>query len=862
MSLGVICDPLVFSGSAAGGVDQIMTSPQEAVEENNDLDFDQTAAPVLSLAARMASLDLDDAGVRTEREAQRGDAKQELAVSFAQKGENVFLTGKAGTGKSWATKQILKSLQQGGKVVHVTAPTGMAAINIDGTTIHSWGGFGLGSRYSDYNKMMSPESRKRVQLTDVLILDEISMLSGHMFDVLECMVTIVRNYEAVKYRLPEVQGGSQSQNGGKQEHGGSDIVNPHVLKKRWESCETGGLGDLPPWGGIQLIVVGDFYQLPPIPERGRPTKLTTLDKEMAGNVLLKVGVQGTYAFQSRSWPNCNFCVVELTKVHRQAADDGLLDLLNDVREGKEDLYTLHGRVISAIRAPLPDRDDGIVPTELYSTIRQVVDKNQCELEKMPGDRHAFASIDEIVLDDEYKKKLLKKYKLEEVAHIPYLWAHVDKVMRPRRWEEAKREVHVLEAQKSLLLAEEIYETVAPIRDKLKALQREITDIETDQEKQKIISQSSIIEWLKKNQKFDGYCGHMALEIYNKITAFQAQLVKDFKRYKGYANKRFFREECRVGEEIILKKNAQVMLLWNVCVESKLVNGSRGILVGFLPAGEYQHILVKEINERLKRGTSAKEKTEKGTGGCEGSKAISPPAAATFGRVEPHSSLKAEHMQSIINEVCSMSDAALQHELEIAEKSMSCLEMFPFIKFAAAKCLLVVPRPFSKEFRGFFRATRRQLPLAPAWAISIHKSQGMTIDYLKADLDGCFSPGQAYVACSRGRSASTMQIENFRKELIQVSKDVKRFYSALKRGKHDATCWADTLEGYNNTAHRHQKLEEVMERKHGKRCGACNAPCSVKIVTKETSKHKGKWLVRCTNGYGGGHAFDFVPEVPT
>lgn len=70
---------------------------------------------------------------------------QTKAIETAAKGENLFLTGRAGTGKSWTTKQIVDHFVAENKVIHVTAPTGIAAINVEGTTVNSWGGFGLGS---------------------------------------------------------------------------------------------------------------------------------------------------------------------------------------------------------------------------------------------------------------------------------------------------------------------------------------------------------------------------------------------------------------------------------------------------------------------------------------------------------------------------------------------------------------------------------------------------------------------------------------------------------------------------------------------------------------------------------------------
>jgi len=74
----------------------------------------------------------------------KADEMQRKAISVARGGGNLFLTGKAGAGKSWCTKQIVKHCVETNKVIHVTAPTGIAAINVNGTTINSWGKFGKG----------------------------------------------------------------------------------------------------------------------------------------------------------------------------------------------------------------------------------------------------------------------------------------------------------------------------------------------------------------------------------------------------------------------------------------------------------------------------------------------------------------------------------------------------------------------------------------------------------------------------------------------------------------------------------------------------------------------------------------------
>lgn len=129
---------------------------QEDHEGNDDeADFlaDLLLAPEVGcITSDMANLSLIDQD--NNDEPQKGDPLQEQAIDFCAAGENIFLTGRAGTGKSWTTRQMVNKLQKQEKVVHVTAPTGMAAINVNGSTIHRWGGFGLGQYYEDFDKMM------------------------------------------------------------------------------------------------------------------------------------------------------------------------------------------------------------------------------------------------------------------------------------------------------------------------------------------------------------------------------------------------------------------------------------------------------------------------------------------------------------------------------------------------------------------------------------------------------------------------------------------------------------------------------------------------------------------------------------
>ena len=193
-------------------------------------------------------------------------------------------------------------------------------------------------------------------------------------------------------------------------------------------------------------------------------------------------------------------------------------MLNDIREGKANLCAEHKPAINAIRSPLPEKDDGIVPTELHSRNREVDKINESELNMLPGDSYSITSKDTIVLDDRYKTRLLKKYTLKAVEYMPHLWAPVESPNYPDRWEDAKHEVEALKEKKKKLLADEKYEEIGLVRDKLDAVTKEIIDIDREVKEKSIITISTITEWLKENP----ISSETANQNYDKIVPFQTQ----------------------------------------------------------------------------------------------------------------------------------------------------------------------------------------------------------------------------------------------------------------------------------------------------------------------------------------------------
>ena len=194
---------------------------------------------------------------------------------------------------------------------------------------------------------------------------------------------------------------------------------------------------------------------------------------------------------------------------------------------------------------------------------------------------------------------------------------------------------------------------------------------------------------------------------------------------------------------------------------------------------------------------------------------------------------------------------LHEELAEVEKAVaSGIKTFPLVRFLEGQLRIITPKPFSKEFRGCGTATRWQLPLQLAWAISIHKSQGMTLDYMFTELSACFAAGQAYVACSRGRGTDSMQVLNFLEENIKTSELVKSFF-AHQRGDNGAwrpPTWAEMLDEA-------RLLEEKYQGQKCQRAG-CNGICVVKQV-KNNGVNRGRWYLICEKEYLNGHTWEWL-----
>lgn len=250
---------------------------------------------------------------------------QDQALSILKTGTNVFLTGEPGSGKTHTINKYVAYLRERGIEPAITASTGIAATHIGGRTIHSWSGIGiktmLDKRELDRlasNKYVAPHIRR----SKVLILDEVSMLSPETLSMVDAVCRGVRH-------------------------------------------------SMEPFGGMQVVLVGDFFQLPPVVKESAQTELINIPR-------------ARFAYNSSAWTRANLSVCYLTEQYRQ--DDNIfLSILSAIRHGifdEDHLYQLETRKVEYDAVPKNI-------TKLFSHNADVDRVNNEMLSKLLGEPQAF-----------------------------------------------------------------------------------------------------------------------------------------------------------------------------------------------------------------------------------------------------------------------------------------------------------------------------------------------------------------------------------------------------------------------------------------------------------------------------------------
>ncbi len=243
--------------------------------------------------------------------------KQKEALEILKTGENVFLTGAAGSGKTFLLTKYIEYLKENKVAVAVTASTGIAATHLGGRTIHSWCGMGIEDEMS-IDKINALKKKnylaKSVALTKALIIDEISMLSAKQLDLVNVICQAFKE-------------------------------------------------DMRPFGGMQVVFCGDFFQLPPVGRGGKDVRFAT---------------------ESSIWNNMNLRVCYLEEQYRQS-DKKFMRLLSEIREGN---VTEEARKLLMRKIGKPAKFK-IEPTKLHTHNIDVETYNLSELKKIKKEERIF-----------------------------------------------------------------------------------------------------------------------------------------------------------------------------------------------------------------------------------------------------------------------------------------------------------------------------------------------------------------------------------------------------------------------------------------------------------------------------------------
>lgn len=280
---------------------------------------------------------------------------QQKAYDLILKGENVFITGPSGTGKSLIINTF-KKYYASLKNIAITSTTGISALLIGGSTLHSYLGIGLGNTSVDdmVKKIMKNQKiLQRWKTVDVLIIDEISMLSPDLFDKLEEVARIIRRASPTR------------------------LMTKDFIKEY-------------PFGGIQLILSGDFLQLPVVGE-------------------------GNFCFEAKSWKKCIQYVIHLDEIMRQT-DPEFQEVLNDLRFGN---LTQRAKTLLISRMKVSLKNDlGITPTRIYTVNADVDTMNEKQLDKLAQQDNEFYQYDMEIYFYKYipnPTQSIEKYKKNCIA---------------------------------------------------------------------------------------------------------------------------------------------------------------------------------------------------------------------------------------------------------------------------------------------------------------------------------------------------------------------------------------------------------------------------------------------------------------
>lgn len=691
--------------------------------------------------------------------------QQLQALQLGLGGHNLFITGGAGTGKSFLLRELAYYLrsseqQQQLRSVFMTATTGVAALNIGGVTIHSFAGIGYGEGSDSEILAKVRRSRKaagRWKYADVLIIDEVSMLSPGVLEKL-------------------------------------DLVAKSIRKRASE-----------PFGGLQLILCGDFLQLPPIyrsttPAASRGTAREGED-DVWGDKQKVEGEDRLYCFQSPVWSELQLKVVSLSKPHRQSADRQFFSLLHDLRvghvsEASNALLIAHCErstsndeaEVSADAALDPTVATASSPSSAYvrlcATNAEVDARNRKYFAKLAPvgikpQAEAAASLPPFHVYEAWDRVFMTsrsgELKSEDVAPRGQQQSYAKGSGGGRwfsnfprvRFEDSKLPTSVpLKIGTRVMLLQNVSPnlglvngTVGEVTGFMHPLElaEVVVRVMSEYRQHKLSSGTSAVSWDDEQQPEDPFAG-LSPDTRAAIQRGGFQSVRDVLRCVDTATAQTVFYHIR---QVLRGKATSSSSGFSWCDQDPSTAVSYADLYPDSFLSHYtdvKHLVragdAKGEEEELDEawdGEDVEEDSEEPVNLARLVLAELPPELRQRGRL-PMVRLQVPHLRKL-----SYSGKAGSH--------------LPPHVFA-----LVSP-----SHQEWYAATgerlgrRAQLPLRHAWAVTVHKSQGLTISHLEVDMARFFSPGQAYVALSRAMTLAHLVLLHYRPSAIRACPVALNFY---------------------------------------------------------------------------------------